>query len=496
VSVSDVLAQDRLGIPSVLFYNMAGVAPLTVAAGVLTTAFAVTGLTGLPAAFPVIAVVLVIFSVGYVAMARHIKNAGAFYAFISQGLGRVTGVGAAIVALVAYTFLQVGLYGAFGPTMADAMAHNRLHLNVAWYWWSLGAWLLVAVLGWARIDLASWILAVLLVLEVAVIVVLGVVGLRHPAGGHMSFATLSPTELLKGGVGVLIILGVLGNVGFEQGAVLSEEARHPRKTIPYATYISVAGIAGVYTLAAFAMVAANGDKVVDNAREMGPGLFFSLAGDSRFLGGAANTLFLTSVFAAMLSFHNTVARYSFALGREGVLFRALGRTGRNSAPRVASAAQSAIGLVVIALYAVMGWDPLTKLFFWLGTTGGFGVLVLLFVTSVAVVVFFARNRHRFDENLWRRAIAPGISFVLLGIMLWLTINSYSTLLGVPGGSVTAKLLPAAFVLAAIVGVLWGLVLRATSPAVYAKIGLGPEAAVAGGTELPVAGARLAERGVL
>jgi amino acid transporter len=337
----------------------------------------------------------------------------------------------------------------------------------------------------------------LLVLEVAIVVVLGVAGLRHPAGGHLSFSTLSPHTLLTGGVGVLIILGVLGNVGFEQGAVLSEEARHPRKTIPYATYISVAGIAGVYTLAAFAMVAANGqDHVVDNARQMGPGLFFSLAGSSKFLGAAANTLLLTSLFAAMLSFHNTVARYSFALGREGVLFRALGRTGRNSAPRVASAAQSAIGLIVIVLYAAMGWDPLTKLFFWLGTTGGFGVLVLLFVTSLAVVAYFVRNRYRIEENLWRRAIAPGISFVVLGIMLWLTVTSYSTLLGVPGGSVAAKLLPLSFVIAAVLGVLWGVVLRATNPAVYSRIGLGPEAAVVGGTELPLAGARLAERGVL
>jgi amino acid transporter len=71
----------------VLFFVLAGVAPLTVAAGVIPTAYATTGLTGIPAAFLVVAVILAFFATGYVAMARHIRHAGALYAFISQGLG-------------------------------------------------------------------------------------------------------------------------------------------------------------------------------------------------------------------------------------------------------------------------------------------------------------------------------------------------------------------------------------------------------------------------
>lgn len=37
-AVSRTLAKDRLGIPAVLFFVLAGVAPLTVAAGVIPTA--------------------------------------------------------------------------------------------------------------------------------------------------------------------------------------------------------------------------------------------------------------------------------------------------------------------------------------------------------------------------------------------------------------------------------------------------------------------------
>ena len=43
----------------------------------------------------VLAVVLAVFSVGHVAMARHITNAGAFYAYIAHGIGRPAGQRAA-----------------------------------------------------------------------------------------------------------------------------------------------------------------------------------------------------------------------------------------------------------------------------------------------------------------------------------------------------------------------------------------------------------------
>ena len=52
----------------------------------------------------------------------------------------------------------------------------------------------------------------------------------------------------------------------------------------------------------------------------------------------ANVLLITSVFAALLWFHNTVARYLFALGRERVLPAVLG-TGRAPGPAAPSPAR-------------------------------------------------------------------------------------------------------------------------------------------------------------
>ncbi|GAA0463825.1 hypothetical protein Ade02nite_30630 [Paractinoplanes deccanensis] len=89
-----------------------------------------------------------------------------------------------------------------------------------------------------------------------------------------------------------------------------------------------------------------------------------------------HVLFLTSLFAATLGFHNVAARYLYTLGRDGVLPARLSRTGsRNHAPAAASLAQTVIALVIVVLYAANGWDPLTKLFFQLVVVGGLGILM-------------------------------------------------------------------------------------------------------------------------
>jgi amino acid transporter len=474
-SMSRALARDRLGVPSVLFFVLAGVAPLTVAAGVIPSAYATTGLTGIPAAFIVIAVILGVFATGYVAMTRHITNSGAFYAFIARGLGRTIGVAAALVALLSYSFLQVGLYGAFGPSAAaEAAAHLGVH--APWWAFALGAWAIITILGLLRVDITGKVLGVLLCAEISVIIAETITGLSRPAGGHLSFATLSPTALTSAGFGtfgVLAVVAVLGFVGFEQAPVLAEEARNTRRTIPAATYLALGVIAVVYATVSWAMAAHIGDShVVADAAQQGPGLLFSLGGSS-VLSQAAQWLFLTSLFAAALAFHNCVLRYMFALGRENVLPAALGRTGGNNIPKAASLAQSTTALTVIVTYAIAGWQPMTQLFFWLGTTGGFGIMILLALTAIAITAFFAADPR--GESAWRRLIAPLLAAALLTGIVVLAATHYDTLLGVRPGSPAAWALPSSYAVIAAIGLAWGLILRARRPRTYAAIGLGAHA---------------------
>ncbi|MGH3272898.1 MAG: APC family permease [Streptosporangiaceae bacterium] len=349
-------------------------------------------------------------------------------------------------------------------------------MHEPWWVWALIAWALVTILGQLRVDITGKVLGVLLTAELVVVVVEAVMGLMHPAGGRLSFATLSPAGLGSAGFGtfgVLAVVAVLGFVGFEFGAGLSEEARRPRRTIPAATYLALGVIAVVYAGVSWAMAAHVGTShVAGAAGKLGPGLLFTLGG-SAWLAQAGQLLFMTSLFAAALAFHNVIWRYVFALGRENVLPAVLGRTGVGNVPRAASLAQSATGLVVIGVYALGGWPPMTDLFFWLGTTGGFGIIILLALTSVAVIAFFARDQQK--ENAWRRLVAPGLAFVLLAGIVVLAMAHYASLLGAAPGSAATWALPSSYAAAAVIGLVWAAILRFRRPAVYATIGLGAHA---------------------
>jgi amino acid transporter len=469
-TISAALAKDRLGVFSVIYFALSGVAPLTVVAGVVTTAYAVTGLTSVPAAFYLVAAVLALFSIGYIAMSRHVRNAGAFYAYIARGLGRPAGVGAAAIAVVSYNLLQVGLYGAFGVTAAGFI---NPHLGVHWYWWewALAAWAVVVTIGVLRVDLNGRVLSVLGTLELIVIVIFTTTGLGHPAGGSFDFTTLAPRSMFTGGAGAALAIAVLGYVGFETSAVYTEEARDPKRTVRIATYGTLGLIAVVYTAASWMLATHYGvNNVAKVAQQQGPGMLFGLG--STTLANIGQSLFLTSLFAAMIAFHSAVGRYLFPLGREQVLPAGLGRPSSSGAPRAASLLQSFIGLAVIVTYAVAGWNPLVQLFFYLGTTGGFGILVLAAVTSISVLVFFARDRR--GESAWVAVIAPCAAAALLIAMVWLAVANYNILLGVAPSSDLAWMFPAVYAVAAVLGVAWAAVLKVMRPEVYGNIGLGGE----------------------
>ncbi|MGB3443194.1 MAG: APC family permease [Actinophytocola sp.] len=476
--ISQALAADRLGVPSVVIFVLSAATPLTVVAGVVTTGYATTGLTGIPVAFLAIGVALALFCVGYVAMARHVANAGAFYAYISRGIGRPVGVAGAWVALAAYNALQVGLYGAVGAA-ASPLLSQWFGVDVAWWVIALVAWAIVAVLGLQDVDVNGKVLAVLLIAEVAVILVYSFADLANPAGGTIDVTPLVDLGALVGpGVGALFGLAVLGFVGFESAVVFSEEARDPHRTVRIAIYLSVAVTAGLYALSSWAMSVATGpDQIVDASRTQGTELVFNLAGAhmGSTLVDIGHTLFVTSVLAAMISFHNTTARYAFALGRERVLPAVLGRTSpRTGSPKVGSLLQTGIGFVVIVTYALAGWDPVVQLFFWGGSSGGLGVLLLIATTAVAVLVYFARRPS--GETLWRRAIAPTLAAFAMLLVSVLALVNFATLLGVPEDSPLRWGVPITYLIIAALGIGWGLVLRTSRPEVYNAIGLGAKTA--------------------
>jgi len=118
---AEQLHRRALGVPDLVFFIVAASAPLTAVAGGQAATYLVTGNKGIPFLFIPLAIILGVFAVGYAAMSHHVADAGAFYTYVTRGLGRIPGVGTAFTALVSYNAMQTGIYGLFGVATAAFM---------------------------------------------------------------------------------------------------------------------------------------------------------------------------------------------------------------------------------------------------------------------------------------------------------------------------------------------------------------------------------------
>jgi amino acid transporter len=172
-----------------------------------------------------------------------------------------------------------------------------------------------------------------------------------------------------------------------------------------------------------------------------------------------------------MAFYNTSSRYLFALGREGVLPRALARTSKHRSPGAAAMTTT----IVVALYclAFVLYDPsteaaLTKLGTWSPLLGVLGILAVQALVCVAIVRYFLTTA-RDGFRVWSTLIAPVIGFAAMVAACYLLIDNRDALAAAEGVPFIIVLPYVPLVIFA-VGVVIALVLRARRPGVYAGLG--------------------------
>ncbi|MFD9661536.1 APC family permease [Rhodococcus sp. NPDC059968] len=450
--------RGSIGVVGIVFLVIAAAAPLTAIGGALPVMIAIGNGAGAPSAYLIAALVLLVFSVGYAAMSSHMVDTGAFYAYVAKGLGESCGLGAAGLALLTYTAIQAAVYGLAAATIQGLVVQYG-GPDLPWWMWALVLIALVAVLGYRSIDLGAKVLGVLLVLEIGIILALSFGVLVRGGDAGIDFASFTPTSFFSGSPGVALMFAIASFIGFEATAIYGEEARNPRRTIPIATYAAVIVIGLVYALASWAVVLAFGSDNVSAAAAADPaGLTFAAA--AHFLGGPAADvmaiMLVTSLFAALLAFHNAISRYVFALARKGAAPRALSRThAKHGSPHIGSVAQTISATVVVGVFALVGADPVLELFTWMAGLATVSILVLMVLTSVAIIAFFARTR--LDTRLWHTRIAPVLGCVGLVAVTGLVLDNFTTLIG--GSELLADILLAVITLFFVAGLVVARVTR-------------------------------------
>ena len=219
-SSTDRLRRDALGVAAVTFFVVSAAAPLTAVAGGYPIAMLLGNGPGVPAATLLVMIILLIFSVGYTAMARHVANAGSFFAFAARGLGGHAGGAAAYIAVLAYNTMQIGLYGLFGAVAAGTFA-DLIHISLPWYAWALIGWAIVGLLGYRQIDLSAKVLAVLVIAEYLAVLVLDFAIIGKGGAGGLNLTSFTPGAFVTGSATIGVLMSFAAFMGFEATTIYS-----------------------------------------------------------------------------------------------------------------------------------------------------------------------------------------------------------------------------------------------------------------------------------
>ena len=474
------LRRGAIGLFGVVFMVVAFSAPITAMTGNLPVAVGFGNGLGAPGGFIIATVVLTIFSVGFVALARHITAAGAFYTFVSRGWSKIPGLPAGVLSMFSYMTMEAGLIGIFSAFAGQAF-NAQFGLDLPWLVYAAIGLTVIAMLSHFDISVAAKVLGVVLVAEIAMLTLTAVASLAHHPDG-MSWTSLSPVTALStngiagGVVGLGLMFAFWSWVGFESTAIYGEESKDPKKIVPRATMIAVIGIGVFYAFISWAVIVGNGPaKSVELASSASP---FDLlyVPTEQYLGHWGVVVFEWLVvggsFACALAIHNSASRYLFAFGRDGLLPRRLGEAHpKHASPWIASLTQSCFAGLVVILCAVSGADPYLVLYVLVAILATICLLIVQTLSSVATVVYFhVKKQHPETASWWRTLAAPIIGGAGMVYVIYLMVSNMSAAAGAASGTLLFKAIP--YIVVALLVLSFGLAfyLRRARPDLYERIG--------------------------
>jgi amino acid transporter len=246
------------------------------------------------------------------------------------------------------------------------------------------------------------------------------------------------------------------------------------RNVPRATLISVIGLGIGYVITSLAFVSAFSQAGLVKAAQDPTGPFFAVMRSfgSHWLATIMEVLILTGSFACAMAFHNVAMRYFYAMGREGILPRVLGRTHPiHKSPYIASITQTVVAVLIVLAWGITaGFGDANKvayirIYTMMAVQGVVWILAIQAVCAVAVFVYHRRHKH--PDSWVVVVLCPIIAVVGQVFAIYLLFKNISTLAGTI--SYVDAIAPIAII--AVVGALgYALALKRTNRQKYDTIG--------------------------
>ena len=416
------LQKDAIGLAQVLFQSITHMAPA--AAVAFSIIFAVTyagGATPLAVLLALIACLLVAISIGQ--LAKHLPSAGGLYTYSARGLHPAAGFFVAWGFMLAEPIVAPLLYLIFGNVISVFLQN---HFNTPTWLWApfaaaagIGVWFLVyrgvRISTEAGVILGAFEIVVFLALAITLII---------SAGSNNTLSVFNPNTGNAHGWGSVfagMVYTVLAFIGFEASVPLAEETKDPRRTLPRAVILSCVLIGVFYLICYYGAMVYFGPNVAADATK---GFFVFNGGDpwdglaSKVWGPLSILVLLAivnSAFANSNAGANAATRVGYALGRVGILPRALAQVHpRYKTPYIAVHIQGALGIAIAIILGFALNGPLNA-FALLGTVATLVIVLIYILTNLSNLVFYLRE-HRDELNPILNVVVP-----ILGTLIFIPV---------------------------------------------------------------------------
>jgi amino acid transporter len=351
-------------------------------------------------------------------------SAGSFISFIANGIKGYSPRAALFVSTTCFVLLMLG----YIISTASAVAFLGYWLQIwlpswlpSWNWIVISViMLLIAIPLLLRSVVVPTIWSFVLFVIEAVALVFMAIALFFMARNQVTvpFTSVGGNPGGFSGLALAFPIAVLGFVGWDNSGALSEETKHPRRTVSITVFVSVFIIGMIYFLTAYAMVMAFAG--MGSADPMGA--LSDIQQASPFVTAAEHYMPWFLIILAVIGVTSSAGYYIasalsqtriiFNSGREGLLpsFFARVVSASRPVPYVSVLVYILLSLALIILPGL--WLSATDVFVDEAIIGTVPVALIYLLANVALPFYFWKY-HRSQFNWFKHIVVPLIGVAVL-----------------------------------------------------------------------------------
>jgi amino acid transporter len=390
-------------------------------------------------------------AISYAVICREMPSAGSAFTWVWNTISPAGGAWVGLMMAMYYTIaviIQPILFGLFFNDLLSFVGVNHPGLGT----WAVGALLamvVVAAIVFRGIELSTRAAVTMILIESAVVVALvaTIIGDKIINGGF-SLDPINPSSITDGSTGLYngLLLGIFAYTGYDVISTVAEEAHAPRKLLPRATILALVVVGVFWAIMSFGFSLSVPLSKIAAYNAAGTTAVTPIA--NHYWGAGRILVILTALTAIIaVSVATTVgaSRALYAMSREGMLPKRLGRIHPTTQVPTAATALVLLAAVVGSFVLVFTLDnAIDGLIWWADALVFFALVTYAAVNLANLVLFSRRARARF--NWFLNGVIPVLG---IGIDVYLIYKSFFKTLWQAGWRTGQSVVVVSMILAAL-----------------------------------------------